>query len=122
MAAHASPEEYFKQIKSRARIRHGTLFLLEPTFILADMLADAEGRLPADVVKYLDRLVQHAKTVTPAPTELPAEDDQRYRAKLALFEKILVKWIGEEAKAVEIDGSGWENGWGDWMTISCEMV
>lgn len=68
--------------------------------------------------------MEYTKTVEKGDIETPAEDDVRYFAKIALFEKILASIRGEDevAQKVCMDGTGWEGGWGDFMTVSSNLL
>lgn len=113
-----NPADYYKDTTGKPRARHNTCFLLEPTFLLADILAQ-DAPLSTEIKQYLERLMQHAKTIQPGDLETQSEEDVRYFAKLALFDKILAKL---KLKDDQADGKGWEGGWGEFMTVTWGLI
>ncbi|ORX37536.1 alginate lyase-domain-containing protein [Kockovaella imperatae] len=104
------PPVFFASELARTRPRHYTVFMLEPTFILAD-LTSPPGQSPDQrVLTYLDALLDFADTIKPGPIEGKVDNDQRFFAKLAWFRKRLSVWKGH-ASSLRLDDSLWEGGW-----------
>ena len=110
------PAEYFAGELARTRPRHYTLFMLEPTFIIADWTA-SRGSAPGDaVLRALRTLLDFARTVKGGDIEVEVDNGMRYAAKLAWFEKFLTTWSGQP-KSGELDGSGWKGGWNQYAKL-----
>ena len=112
-----SPDTYFAGCLSKpATPRHNVVFMLEPTFMLAD-LTSPRGSPPIDsAMNYLRELVEYAETVKGGEEEVEVNNDERYFIKLGWFEMILKLWAGERVD-VALDGGPWERGWKDYSKL-----
>ena len=116
--AFSTPEQFFMSLWDKADRRHLCLFILEPTFIMAQL-----SRPSQDTLKYLETLVDYAKTVPNGTVDIYSDTDERYLAKLALFEHMLATMKGAHSQAASMmAGDKWEGGWSQFMTLSWKML
>nr|XP_019043319.1 hypothetical protein I302_07894 [Kwoniella bestiolae CBS 10118]OCF22249.1 hypothetical protein I302_07894 [Kwoniella bestiolae CBS 10118] len=112
---HPKSEDAFQESLRHDNRRHRCLFTLESIFLLASLATPTPEKqdVPDDSKKYLRDCVEYVQTVTKGPIEDPLEDDIRYLARVAWFDRILDSWDGkvQENEEEEPDGEGWENGW-----------
>lgn len=95
------------------------LFLLEPLFVVVNIAYSDTP--PPRVISYLDTFLAFIKTVPPGAIEVEIDNDARYLAKLAWFEKMLYRLAGRPG-GPELDGSPWEGGWNMAGRISWSLL
>ncbi|KAK4684164.1 hypothetical protein P7C73_g6037, partial [Tremellales sp. Uapishka_1] len=108
MHLHPTPLSFFERELQRTRPRHYVLFTLEPLFIL---LSPLSASLPPHITVYVEQLLQFARSVKRGEIERDLEEDVRYFAKLAWFERMWSRWRGEKVVEAEPEGKGWQGGW-----------
>ncbi|WVQ66487.1 uncharacterized protein L199_004668 [Kwoniella botswanensis] len=122
-AKHPIPQDVFAESLRHDNPRHKCLFTLEPLFMLASLTVPLhhEQGISDDIKTYLRECVEYVKSVEQGPIESPLEDDIRYMARVAWFERILYGWNGQGERDAEgkeePSGEGWENGWSARMRI-----
>ena len=110
------PSSYFAGELARTRPRHYTLFMLEPTFILAGFAAPPGKSPPQTILQSLEAMLEFARAVKGREIEVEVDNDERYFIKLGWFERKLSGWKGG-GTSKELDGSGWSKGWNQYSKL-----